>query len=115
MSEDIRFDVKKLRSLLMVHREELVEWAETGKDARRPVELDQARVGRLSRMDALQGQQMAQEAARRRRLQLVRIAGALRRMESGEYGYCAVCGEAIDLRRLAFDPTITRCVACADA
>ena len=78
------------------------------------MELDQASVGRLSRMDAMQSQQMAQELARRRQQQLVRIEGALRRIESGDYGYCSVCDEEIDVRRLTLDPTNTRCVKCAD-
>jgi DnaK suppressor protein len=72
-----------------------------------------ASVGRLSRMDAMQAQQMAQETERRRQQQLMKVEGALRRMESGEYGYCFVCGEEIDLRRLALDPTNTRCIKCA--
>ena len=87
---------------------------QASRDATRPVELDQASVGRLSRMDAMQAQQMAVENARRRQQELARIEGALRRIESGEYGYCFGCGEAIDVRRLAVAPTSTRCVACAE-
>jgi DnaK suppressor protein len=65
-------------------------------------------------MDAMQAQQMALEAARRRQHQLLMVEGALRRLESGEYGYCFVCGKEIDVRRLAADPTNTRCVACVE-
>lgn len=79
-----------------------------------PVELDQARVGRLSRMAALQAQAMAQEGARRRQRQLLEIEGALRRIDAGEYGYCFVCGEEIDIRRLDADPANTRCIRCAE-
>lgn len=78
------------------------------------VELDQSRVGRLSRMDAMQAQEMALETARRNRLELGRIEQALKRLEKGEYGYCLECGEAIDPRRLAVDPAATRCIECAD-
>ncbi|MCL1089120.1 TraR/DksA C4-type zinc finger protein [Shewanella profunda] len=77
------------------------------------VELDQSRLGRLSRMDALQGQQMGLEAARRKQHQLQVIEGALLRINSDEYGECFVCGEDIDLNRLKFDPTVTRCIHCA--
>ncbi|MGB5210050.1 MAG: TraR/DksA C4-type zinc finger protein [Gammaproteobacteria bacterium] len=79
-----------------------------------PVELDQARVGRLSRMDAMQGQQMALQASRRRQAQLANIAGALRRIESNSFGDCFICGEEIDQRRLAIDPTSTRCLGCTE-
>jgi len=78
------------------------------------VELDQASVGRLSRMDAMQAQQMARDSEERRRQRLLRIEGALRRMESGDYGYCFVCGEEIDVRRLHADPSHTRCIKCVD-
>ena len=86
------------------------ELASRGSDS--TVELDQSRVGRLSRMDAMQAQQMALEAARRRQQQLVKINAALRRIESGEFGICAVCEEEIDHRRLQIDPTSIRCVGC---
>ncbi len=80
---------------------------------RRPVELDQQSVGRLSRMDAMQIQAMAQalEARRQGRLQL--IDAALRRLEDGDYGYCVNCGEKIPVGRLSIDPTISRCIDCA--
>lgn len=77
------------------------------------VELDQTRVGRLSRMDALQNQAMALEAERRRRLELQRIDASLKRLEAGDYGYCVACGERIPVRRLELDPTLPTCVACA--
>jgi len=78
----------------------------------KPVELDQAAVGRLSRMDAMQGQAMARATARRRQEQLQRIEGALRRLDSGDFGYCAICDDEIDPKRLRVDPTLTRCVKC---
>ena len=105
-------EIEQLRQDLLRLRSELQELEEATRDADEPVELDQARVGRLSRMDAMQAQQMALEAARRRQQQRLKIEGALRRIESGEYGYCFVCGEAIDVRRLSFDPTNTRCMEC---
>jgi DnaK suppressor protein len=105
-------EIEQLRQDLLRLRSELQELEEATRDADEPVELDQARVGRLSRMDAMQAQQMALEAARRRQQQRLRVEGALRRIESGEYGYCFVCGEAIDVRRLSVDPTNTRCMEC---
>jgi DnaK suppressor protein len=86
--------------------------AETSKD-RAPVELDQQAVGRLSRMDALQVQAMAQETSRRRRSELRRITAALARIDEGEFGYCIECGEEIAARRLALDPATPYCIDCA--
>ena len=65
-------------------------------------------------MDAMQAQQMALEADRRRKEQLIRIGEALRRIESGDYGYCLECGNEIDVRRLAVDPSNSLCIVCAD-
>ena len=105
-------DISRLRTHLLQRRSELQQAAETSKEAAKPVELDQTSVGRLSRMDAMQAQQMAQEAERRRESELVRIDGALRRIDAGEFGWCYVCGEEIDPRRLDIDATTTRCVRC---
>ncbi|MFC4170606.1 TraR/DksA family transcriptional regulator [Microvirga sp. GCM10011540] len=78
-----------------------------------PVQLDQQSVGRLARMDAMQVQAMAQEAERRRKDRVLRIRGALQRIEEGEFGYCAECGEEIAEGRLDIDPTFHLCVKCA--
>ena len=66
-----------------------------------------------SRMDALQSQAMAVEVERRRIAELARIAGALERLEQGEYGYCVTCGEPIAPKRLELDPATPLCVNCA--
>ncbi|MEQ8344932.1 MAG: TraR/DksA family transcriptional regulator [Sneathiellaceae bacterium] len=80
---------------------------------RRPVELDQSSVGRLSRMDALQVQAMAQASERRRTEEVRRIAAALQRIADDEFGWCLRCGEAIADGRLDADPTATLCIGCA--
>jgi DnaK suppressor protein len=80
----------------------------------KPVMLDQTIVGRVSRIDAMQLQQMSQETARRRQQLLLKIEGALRRIESGRFGLCFLCETEIDLRRLHADPTITRCRDCIE-
>jgi DnaK suppressor protein len=106
--------IEQYRTALLRLQAELQALGETSRESGGTVELDQTRVGRLSRMDAMQSQQMALETARRRQQQLARIEGALRRLDSGDFGYCFVCGEEIDARRLAIDPTVSRCMVCAD-
>lgn len=88
------------------------EEASTAAD-RRPVELDQQSVGRLSRMDALQVQAMASAQSRRRAQRRGQIRAALRLMDEGEYGWCQHCGEAIEARRLNFDAAAQLCIECA--
>ena len=96
-------------------KQQLQESEAASKDDTKPVELDQQSIGRLSRMDAMQQQQMYQEQARRRKVQLQKVDGALRRIESGEFGECFVCGDDISLKRLQFDPTQTRCIECMES
>jgi len=109
--ENVQLD--RFRNRLIELRTELENIAVSSRDATRPVEFDQARVGRLSRMDAMQAQQMAQAANRRREQQLIKINGALRRIESGNFGFCSGCGDEIDQRRLWADPSANKCVPCA--
>lgn len=106
-------DDKLFKNQLLSLRQSLQEAQETGDGAEKTVELDQTRVGRLSRMDALQAQAMSIETGRRRRQKLVQIEAALRRIDEGEYGYCQECGEDIAEARLRFDPAVLLCIDCA--
>lgn len=108
-----KLEPRRFRDLLLQRREALLDVAGTGRDAAGTVELDQARVGRLSRMDALQAQAMSRETNRRRELELARIEAALGRIDAGEYGFCVRCGEDIAEGRLLFDPATPLCIACA--
>lgn len=85
----------------------------SSRESTKPVELDQASVGRLSRMDAMQVQAMALAAEERRREELQRIEAAFKRIESGDFGFCISCDEEIALKRLELDPTILTCIRCA--
>jgi len=106
-------DLPGFRERLMTRLAELRAASGATAEDRRPVELDQSSVGRLSRMDAMQVQAMAQAAERRRHDEAERVQAALRRIEEGEFGWCLRCGEEIAPRRLAADPTATLCIACA--
>jgi DnaK suppressor protein len=103
------------RQRLLQLQRELHAQQQVGEGAAQVVELDQTSVGRLSRMDALQGQAMSLEQGRRRQRELLRIAAALRRLDNGDYGDCRDCGEAIDVRRLDMDPAAALCIHCASA
>lgn len=106
-------DLKQFQLQLEQRREELLATNEMGQASRKPVELDQSSVGRLSRMDAMQNQAMAQATERRRMVELQRIDLAFEAMKLGEYGFCIECGEEIALKRLEIDPAAPTCVKCA--
>ena len=105
--------ITDMRAKLLALREELESAAAAAGDSSKIVELDQARVGRLSRMDAMQAQAMSQASARRRELMLKKISAALKRIENGDYGLCKSCEEMIDRKRIEFDPTAVLCIECA--
>lgn len=113
MSDFSNQDIKRYRALLVAHKGEILADVETSAGDRRPVELDQSTVGRLSRMDALQGQAMALETERRREVELDRIERALERMDAGAFGYCTACDEPIAAKRLELDPAVPTCIDCA--
>lgn len=113
MSEEKRIDPATAKTRLLKRLDELERLTSEDPESRAPVALDQASVGRLSRMDALQGQAMALEAERRRDAERRRVQAALARIDEGEYGFCAACGEPIAAKRLEFDPAAPVCVRCA--
>ena len=106
-------NTKKYKQQLLNLQDELQQVDESSREAASTVELDQTRVGRLSRMDALQGQAMSKATRQRRETELRRIAVALKRIESGDYGYCLECDEEIAPERLDIEPAAPLCINCA--
>ena len=106
-------DIETAKKQLEAKREEVENLSAISQQARDTVELDQQAVGRLSRMDAMQQQAMAEAQERTRQLDLQRIEQAYRRIRDEDYGYCMECDEEIPDGRLAIDPMAERCVKCA--
>lgn len=100
---------KRLTDLLEQTQKHLASLNEAGQT----VELDQARMGRLSRMDALQQQAMSKARIQQLKIDVQKIQGALKRLEDGEYGFCMKCHQEISQKRMDFDPCAFICVQCA--
>lgn len=96
----------------------LREGFESGIEVRRQssddIELDQSRVGRLSRMDAMQQQAFAEAADRRARERLIQIKAAAQRLDEDRYGDCIDCSEHIGIERLLSDPCALLCSDCQE-
>jgi len=101
------------RDRLLKLKAELQAVAESSDESAAIVELDQTKVGRLSRMDAIQAQAMAKASVERRQQMLRQIEAALQRIDNDEYGCCQACDEPIHPKRLEFDPTVLLCINCA--
>ena len=100
-----------LQQSLEALQEELSQLVQLSAEGAKPVELDTP-IGRLSRMDAMQNQQIAKSnrEAHKRRLQLVRAA--LADIEREDYGLCKRCDEPIGFPRLQAKPESRFCLAC---
>jgi DnaK suppressor protein len=104
---------ERWRDRLLLELAGLEEEDASGSEDQRVVTLDQQSVGRLSRMDAMQRQAMAQATQRRREARRTRLKAALLRVDEGEFGFCLDCGEAIPPGRIELDPAVALCVECA--
>jgi len=105
-------DFARFRTLISDRLAELETALDAARGGTGTVELDQQKVGRLSRMDAIQQQAMARASADRLAQTRRRLTAGLARLEAGEFGYCDDCGEPIPPKRLEIDPGVTRCVSC---
>lgn len=92
--------------------QEIKEDLEKVKDGEKVVELDTS-IGRLSRMDAMQSQQMALELRRRKEQHLMRLDSALIRIQKGTFGACGRCKKPIKEERLKIQPDAVLCIQCA--
>jgi DnaK suppressor protein len=107
--------IGQLRQLLEARQRELETLLGSSRPASQPVALDQQSVGRVSRMDAIQQQQMALASRQLANAQLRSIEQALQRIREGDYGECAECGEAIAYARLWAQPFARLCIDCQSA
>jgi len=106
--------VDQMIDLEIIARDELerlkTESVEAKSDTR-VVSPDNA-IGRLSRLDSMQMQEMALDAQRRREARILQLQEALERMDSGDYGTCALCHQTIEYERLSTYPEATVCGRC---
>ena len=101
-----------LKSALLDLQEELTTTLGRSASAAQPVTLDQQAVGRVSRIDAIQQQQMVEANRRRIKIRLQQIKVALAAINNEEYGYCRRCEEDIGFGRLHAKPESAICVDC---
>jgi DnaK suppressor protein len=101
----------ELEKRLLELQQELKQLLSTTVEGTRPVDLGQP-IGRLSRMDAMQQQNMAKASRRGHEIRLQQIIAALGALKDGEYGRCKECDEPIGYGRLSARPETPFCVGC---
>ena len=101
----------ELREIIYQTCQELELSLDSSSESSKPVALDEP-IGRLSRMDAMQQQQMA-IASRQSQLQRLQLLkNALQAIERDNYGDCRNCDEPIGYQRLKVRPETPFCLAC---
>ena len=83
------------------------------EDLRREAVAVDVAIGRLSRLDSMQMEEVRKDAARRRNQRIHEIQQALRRMDEGDYGICESCQDWISYARLEQKPEADLCEKCA--
>ncbi|MCO4772511.1 MAG: TraR/DksA C4-type zinc finger protein [Deltaproteobacteria bacterium] len=106
-AEELHADLVALRVALQAQLDAPSDRAET-------VDLDQP-IGRLSRMDAMQQQKMAQAQRGRLKMRLSQTRVGIKAWDDGDYGDCRSCGESIGYSRLKAKPESPLCVTCASS
>jgi DnaK suppressor protein len=101
IKRQIEDEIEKLESQLCLNR-----------DSAKTVELDQSLAGRVSRIDAIQQQKMAQAAEQRNRLRLLSLKAVLNKIDTEDFGLCEECAEPISIERLKIKPESLYCLSC---
>ena len=111
MEELTSKQLEELAASLNSLKKELELFLADMSEGARPVEPDAA-IGRITRMDAMQMQQMAQANRRKSRQRLHQVFAALQRISEEVYGECAECGDYIGYPRLKARPEAPFCLSC---
>jgi DnaK suppressor protein len=115
MAEELTASEKgQLKLALDTLRAELEAQMEGLRAGVKPVDLDEP-IGRLSRMDAMQQQKMAEASRRAARQRYDRVIAATAVWERDEYGDCLGCEEPIGYKRLSAKPETALCLSCQSA
>jgi DnaK suppressor protein len=100
------------KNALLRLRDELRNSLKQSEESSTPVSPDRA-IGRLTRMEAIQSQQISLEMRRLQNARIQLVERALARVEAGTYGVCLRCEEEIAPKRLDVHPETPVCIRCA--
>lgn len=86
---------------------------ESLEETSKPVEPDVS-LGRLTRMDAIQIQQMQEANLQVAKANIAKLKESLRKIDEETFGHCAYCKKMIGFERLKAIPETNMCIACAE-
>jgi len=104
-------DQERFRPIIQLRLDAIaVELADLAESTE-PIEPD-ASIGRLSRLDSMQMQQMALAGRRRLEDERMRLQEAQQRLDARKFGSCLLCGDDINVERLEYQPDAVACMPC---
>ena len=110
MRRNPKEDIKQRLATMEIEIKTLL--GRTRQDSK-PVDLDLP-IGRLSRADAMQMQNMAALNRRQLEIKLKQVEGALSAVEDGSFGSCRNCNGKINPARLDAQPETPFCIECQE-
>ena len=66
------------------------------------------------RAQQLENNEVVDALGNEARVEIAQISATLRRMDSGDYGFCTECGLEIETGRLGAHPYAEKCIDCAE-
>ena len=104
-------DKEAIRTKITETIEKLGEKIAELKELTKPIPPENA-IGRVSRMDAINNKSVNEAALRQSEAKLSKLKLALGRIDDGDFGKCARCGQNIPTGRLMLLPESRMCVNC---
>ncbi len=105
--------ISAFKARLEQQHEELKAELASAEEAARPVDLGLP-IGRISRMDAMQDQQIALARTKRIQGRIRAVTAALARIMAGRFGVCPRCDDDIEIARLNARPELPLCRDCQE-
>ena len=104
--------LQQVREKILADIESSLELIPSLKENSKPVSPDNA-IGRLSRMEVINDQNMLQANLRSTEARVARLKQALAQIDEEDFGLCVQCEEPIPFGRLLLIPESKNCVRCA--
>ncbi len=112
MKNDLTPDqFKQLKEKLFKLKSELEIFLEVSKRNAKPVDLEEP-IGRISRMDAMQGQSLAKANKQSLILKSKQVTASINDITNNSYGLCRLCKNPIGFNRLNAKPETPFCINC---
>ncbi len=102
----------ELEDMLSLEINRLSGEIEELEEMTKPVSPENA-IGRVSRMDAINNKAINESALAQSREKLYKLELALSKIDSPEFGLCAMCMQPIAPARIMAMPESTTCIRCA--